>query len=175
MPRLPSILPRKSVSARGLWQSRPLCEQGVSWPSRGNPCLDTLVRENLGLRACTAKGCLQRCGQRIAFSQRSDSSLQSFDLQTCLGGGCFWGRLVLRCRRALSRSHCLVGCGCPLETADWLRFGGTFCWPAFGHFSDFGRGPRMICTHPSTTGAFDHPLGITNNKKGRKPDPRASV
>ena len=83
------------------------------------PCLDSLVhQQNLGVRACTANSCLKRGGQRIAFSQRSDSSLQSFD-QTCLGGE---ERLVLRCQKAtVSLSHCLVGCGSPLGTADWLR------------------------------------------------------
>ena len=51
VPRLPSILPRKSVSVCGLWQSRLLGPFNETLA-----CLDSLVhRENLGLRACTAK------------------------------------------------------------------------------------------------------------------------
>ena len=147
MPRLPSTLPRKSISVLGHCQSRPLSEQGASWPSRGNPCMPRLSRSPGEPLSCV------HCGGLPASPSAA----------ICLGGGCFWEAtgaalqkptvsLPLSRRLWVSRGngctsgHLLLACHRPLQL--WAR--------AFS---------RMICTHPSKTGPFDHRLGITNNKK----------
>ena len=145
-------------------------------------CLDSLVhRENLGLRACTGEGCLQQGAQWIAFSQRSDSSLQSFHLQICLGSGCFWEAtgaalqkpavslpLSRAFKRAMSGSTSARGGCCGQRSGCVLRpLGGL--GPIFVHFAAGGRVPRITCNHPSGTGTEVHPLrGITQRLIGEQ-------
>ena len=46
-------------------------------------------------------------------------------------------------------------------TLACLAVGGRSSF-ALGHVSDFERGPLTICTHPSSTSAFDHPFSIVH-------------
>ena len=62
----------------------------------------------------------------LLFSQSSNGFLPSFDLQTCLGGHCFWGATAA----ALKKRHCLApivsSVGVPLKQLTGCASGAPF-------------------------------------------------